>query len=127
MTMILVLTEKRDGSFPLLARQLLSEAYRAKVQLNLPVVALLPGKQATQEDAATLGNWGADKVLNVVEASLERYQPENHKKMLIDAIEAHKPTLIFLGATTYGKELASLVSGKLGLGYAGESIRVEVE
>lgn len=125
--MILVLTEKRDGKFPRLAQELLSEAYRAKKSLKSTIVALLPGVKAMPEDAAILGKWGADKILNAVHPDLERYHPEVQKKLLIEVIQSQSPTLILVGATTYGRELASMVSGKLGLACAGDCIKLEIE
>lgn len=126
--MILVLTEKRDGQFPRLAQELLSEARRAKAKLNQEIVAIVPGvAAATAEDSALLGSWGADKILNAVSPSLERYQAEIYKSIISQLIQAHNPSFVILGATTYGRELAAMISGNLGIGCANDCIRLEVE
>jgi len=125
--LILVLTEKRDGKFPRVSQELLSEAFRAKALLHEPIAALVPGSEAGEEDARILGKWGADEVINVVNSALERYHPETHRAMLSSVIQEAKPTLILLSATTYGRELASLVSGVLGIGYANDCVKIEIE
>lgn len=151
--MILVLTEQRDGSspsasstrslaeshasgdsdsltrsrFPRIARELLSEARRAKSALNMPIAALVPGPKVSPDDAKMLGSWGADKVINAAHPSLEKHHPETYKSMMIQVIESQKPALILIGASTYGRELAAGVSGKLGIGYANECMKLEFE
>lgn len=125
--MILVLTEKREGKFPRVVQELLSEAYRVKLLLKDPITALVPGRKAEQSDAELLGGWGADQVLNPVHSFLERYHPESHKQMLIQIVQNHSPSLILLSATTYGRELASGVSGRLGVGYANDCVKFEIE
>jgi len=126
--MILVLTEKRDGKFPRLAQELLSEARRIKKELNEEIAALVPGSSAaTADDAAVLGSWGADKILSVADSSLGKYQPESYLKMFCDALAAHPASLILLGSTAVGRELAGLVSGKLGIAYANDCIHAFVE
>jgi len=124
---ILVLTEKRDGKFSRLSQELLSEAYRAQSALKAPIAALVPGAAVTPDDAKTLGGWGADKIISVIDPSLEKYHSETHKAMFVQAIESQKPRLILLGASTYGRELAAMVSGKLGIGYANECHHLEVQ
>lgn len=125
--MIIVLTEKREGKFPRLVQELLSEATRAKLSLKTPIAALLPGGPASDSDAKILGSFGAERILNVVHPSLERYHPEAYRKMFIEIMRSQNPSLVLLGATTYGRELASLVSGHLGIAYAGDCIRLEFQ
>lgn len=125
--MLLVLIEKRENKFPRVVQELLSEATRAKKALGKPVAALLPGSAASSEDARLLGSWGADVVLNVQDASLERYHPETYPKMLAEIIEKEKPSLILLAAGAYGRELASIVSGSLGIAYASDCLKLEFE
>jgi len=124
--MILVLTEKREGKYPRVVQELLSEAVRAKAVLNEPVIALLPGTSAEDSDGELLGKWGADEIHNVVDRLLERYHPETHKAMLCGAIEQSNASLILLSATTYGRELASLVAGNLGIACANDCVKIEI-
>lgn len=125
--MILVLTEKRDGKFPGLAQELLSEARRAKAHLKEEVAAVFPGFKVEADDVKILESWGADKILNVVSPVLQKYAPESHARMLADLVQAHKPSLILAGATTVGRELAALVSARLGLAYANDCTGLDVE
>jgi len=125
--MILVLAEKRDGKFPRVTQELLSEAIRAKRGLNVPVAALVPGKAVEEADAELLGSWGAEKILNAVNPAVERYHPESHKQMLIEIIRTQKPALILMAGTTYGRELASVVSGSLGIAYANDCIELQIQ
>jgi electron transfer flavoprotein alpha subunit len=125
--MILVLTEKKSEKFPRLSQELLSEARRIQSSLKKEILALMPGVQATPQDAEILGSWGADKILNAVHPSLENYHPENYLKLFTELLSSYSATLILLGSTTYGRELASLFSGKLGIAYANDCLRIFAE
>lgn len=125
--MILVLAEKRENGFTHLVQELLGEARRVKEELREEIAVIQPGTQASEEDAKVLGSWGADQVINVASPSLESYHLEVYKKMLEEVIEAYPPSLIFLGAGIHGRELADMISGKLGIGYANDCSGVEVE
>jgi electron transfer flavoprotein alpha subunit len=125
--MILVLTEKKEGKFLKLTRELLSEARRLKDHIKEEIAAFLPGPVATHEDQEQLGEWGADKIINAASPVLEKYDSENFVKLFQDCADKHSFSVVFLGSTTYGKELSGMISTSLKAGYAADCMSLSVE
>jgi len=75
------------------------------------VVAVLLGHQA-QELAADLS---ADKVLYMDHALLAHFTPDAHSRALAALIREANPRAVFLGNTSIGADVASVLSARLGL------------
>jgi electron transfer flavoprotein alpha subunit len=125
--MILLLAEKKEGKFLRLTQELLSEARRINDSLKEEIAVLFVGFQAAQEDVVQLGEWGADKIINPVHPLLEKYDSENYVQLFHEIASMNSISIILLGSTVYGKELAGMISAKLKGGYAGDCVRLFYE
>ena len=65
---------------------------------------------------------GADKVFAVEHESLAQYQMETYTNIFVKLAEEHKPDMILVGATGFGKELAARAAARLGTGLTADCI-----
>jgi electron transfer flavoprotein alpha subunit len=70
--------------------------------------------------AATLGQYGADRVLVADDLRLKSFLAEGYTNILADLIKRYEPRIVLLGATNQGKELAARVAARLDVGLAME-------
>ena len=123
--MIAVVAETRGGSARRITLEMLAEARRladAKGGGKVSVIAL--GALAAGE-ADRLAQHGADQVLQVEGGALEPYAPEAHAEGVRAAVETLKPEVLFLGATSRGRDLAPRVAAKLRAGLASDCVAFE--
>ena len=67
---VLVYTENWDGKFKKLSYELVSYAHQLPRMLNMKVIALTIGK-ADDDELEKLGNYGADRIINLVSDQLD--------------------------------------------------------
>ena len=123
--MIAVVAETREGTARRITLEMLAEARRlADAKRGTPVTAIALGALAAGE-ADRLAQHGADSVTQVEGAALEPYASEAHAEAVRLAVESAKPDVLFLGATSRGKDLAPRVAAKLRAGLASDCIGFE--
>ena len=96
---ILVFVEQRNGELRKASFQAISEAKRQAAADGWPVTAVLPGHQVG-DLAATLGAYGATKVLVADDPALELYSCEGYAAAVAKAAEMVEPEAIFFSATS---------------------------
>ena len=106
---VLVIAETQASEFKKAAFELVSEA-RKIAGSEVVVLAIGSGISA---NAASLGEYGADKVIVVDDASVENYQSELYKAAAVEAAKAVSPDVILFSATLSGKDLAPRVAAAL--------------
>lgn len=82
------------------------------------VEAAVFGPAAAAEQAAQLGEWGADVVYAVGAPELQSYHPETYADALAGVIRHSQPDVILVGATKRGLEVSGRVAERLDLGVA---------
>jgi electron transfer flavoprotein alpha subunit len=110
---ILVFSEKLA-----VMQELLGQARQQADDLGWSVSAL-----ASAEDAAALGEFGADVVYKVA-GNINN--PETATDFLAEAVHQAQPTIVLVGATKLGLEVAPRLAERQGLGYAAWTIGFEV-
>jgi electron transfer flavoprotein alpha subunit len=76
----------------------------------------------SQEQAETLGSYGADKVYLLNGPLLSDYHADLYTKALFDIIEAERPEIFLCGATPTGRDLAPRLAARLKTGLISECI-----
>jgi electron transfer flavoprotein alpha subunit len=121
---ILVFAEQRDNEIKKIAFENLTLARTLAEKLNHEITTVLIGDQV-KKTAEELGRYGATEVLVCENPSLARYQPESYAKVLADAAKESGATIILMGATLMGKDLAPRLAVRLGAALATDCIAVE--
>jgi electron transfer flavoprotein alpha subunit len=109
---ILVFTENWEGKFKKLSFELVSFAAAVAKENNLKVIALSIGNVA-DEELSKLGNYGAEKILNV---SDNRFHTLDNKALTLavaNAAKAVNAQMVVFANNNLGKAIAPRVSVKL--------------
>lgn len=120
---VFVITEQRNGAFRKVSFEIVSEGRRLADKLSTEIVALVIG-ETSDDPAATLGQYGADKVL-IAESELNA--SDAYVKIISEAVNKIDPGCILLPATILGKDIAPRIAAKLNVALATDCIGLEVE
>lgn len=112
---ILVFVEQRDGQIRKASLEALSEAKRLAQAKGMPVSAVLLGSGVSQL-AASLGEWGAEKVFVADQPELAQYSPQAYAQAVAQAVAQAQPQAVLLGATALGRDLSGRLAAKLKVG-----------
>ncbi len=110
-----VYCETDESRLKRVALELVTKARDLADKLGEAVVAVLIGNDIERHAEGLLWQ-GADKVLVVDDEVFANYTTDAYSKALATLIEEHKPSILLLGATTNGRDLAPRVAAKLKLG-----------
>jgi electron transfer flavoprotein alpha subunit len=123
---VMVITEQRDGEIRKISYEIVSEARRLADSLVQEVSAVLLGSNI-KDKAATLGHYGADKVLVADDPRLETYTTEAYVSVIAEVVKANDPAILLLGASAQGKDLSARLSARLGVGMAQDCTAFSIE
>lgn len=118
MSVVLVVTETADSKASKPALELLTLARR----LGDPVAVVLGG--GAEGAAQQLGQYGATRVLSVVDPALSDYPVAPKAEAVAQIAAAESPAAILISATPEGKEIAGRVAVKLNSGLITDAIDV---
>jgi electron transfer flavoprotein alpha subunit len=121
MTKIFVLAEHRQGQIRDITFEMLTKAR----QLTEETTAIVLAKNA-KEMAKPLAEY-AKTVIAVEDPKLENFNSEAYKKVLTALITQHKPTLVMIGHTSQGIDLAPRLATQLNLPLATDLIDLAFE
>jgi electron transfer flavoprotein alpha subunit len=113
----MVIAEQRDGEIRKVSYEVVSEGKRLADKLGQKVIAVLLG-QNIKAKAASLSQYGADKIIVADDAKLANYIPGAYASVIAQVVKANDPAILLLGASVQGKDLAALLSARLGVGMA---------
>lgn len=125
MSKILVFTEQREGELKKVAFENLSLGKKLSTDLGAELVAVLIGNNISGL-GEQLGKYGATKVIACQNDALDLYQPEGYAKILADTVTSEDASIVIMGATLMGKDLAPRVATRLDAALATDCISVEV-
>lgn len=111
--MVLVFAESPRGQFKKPAFEAVTYGKKAADLLGVPCVALTLGKV---ENAGDLGKYGASRVLNVADASLDHFDSQAYAATIADAAKTLGAKLIVLAHSSTGKSLAGRLAVRLNAG-----------
>ena len=114
---IMTIAEQRDGEIRKISYEIVSEGKRLGDALGQPVTAIFLGSNI-KDKAATLGHYGADKVLVADDPRLEAYTTDAYVSVIDQLVKENDPSILLLGASVQGKDLSARLSARLGVGMA---------
>jgi electron transfer flavoprotein alpha subunit len=105
--------------------QLLAKANDLAPAIEAEVCAVVFGYQVDEYAAEYIAH-GAQKVLVVEDASLKQYSVEKYTVLMQKLAQDHRPEIILIGATSFGREFAPRVAKRLGTGLTADCIGLEI-
>lgn len=123
---ILVFAEQRDNCYKKTAFEVSQAASKIAAELNSEVIALTIGENISSI-APQLGNYGIKKVIVVNEPRLKNYSTSAFTSIVNQIVEKENVSVIFLPASSMGKDLAPCLSAKLNAGVASDCTQLKVE
>ncbi len=110
--MILVFCETKDSKIKSVSREAVSAAKKLASGFNTDVTAVILGGAAGE--AASLGAYGANKVIHVTNPELATYSTEAYAQAAGEIIKGASPSAVIFSATARGKDLAPRVAARVG-------------
>jgi len=109
---IFVITEHINGVFRKVTFEALSAGRRIANQTGANLTAVVLGENVTSV-SNQLAAYGADNIIVAENPALAEYMTDAYANVISDIIRAEMPTIIILGASTQGKDLAPRLSARL--------------
>jgi electron transfer flavoprotein alpha subunit len=116
--MILVFCELKDSLLRKPSAEALSEGRRLADAAGKPLGAIFIGASLTGAESAK--TFGADHIFKVEDPKLAAYSSDLFAQALAAAVKAKGATILLLGATALGKDVAPRAAARLGAGYAAD-------
>ncbi|OGI01540.1 MAG: electron transfer flavoprotein subunit alpha [Candidatus Melainabacteria bacterium GWF2_37_15] len=89
-------------------------------------VLLMAGNGDVQLLVKELSEAGAQKVYLVQNENLQNYSTELYSKVAVEAINQKKPSIMLIGATTSGRDLAPRISARLNTGLTADCTGLDI-
>jgi len=112
---VLVYTENWDGKFKKLSFELVSYAAGVAKMLSSNVIAVSIGK-VDESELKKLGNYGANKIINVNSDKLTALDNQAYTGVLSDIAQAQNARVIIISNNSTGKAIAPRLSVRLKAG-----------
>lgn len=123
---VMAIAEQRDGEIRKVSYEIVSEGRRLADSLGQELTAILLGSNI-REKASTFGHYGADKVLVADDPQLDTYTTDAYVSVIAELVKANDPSILLLGASAEGKDLAARLSARLGVGMAQDCTAFSLE
>lgn len=123
MSEVLVLVDHVDGNVQKSTFELLAVAQ----QSGEPVAVFVGSDDQAQNAAASLGQYGATKVLVANDPALNEYLVAPKAELLAQLISERQPAGVLVSSTAEGKEIAGRAAIKSGSGVITDAVEVEAD
>jgi electron transfer flavoprotein alpha subunit len=127
MANVLAIVEQRHGQPKAVSREVVTAARRVADGIGGAVDTLVVGGLGAGEAAASLGTYGADRILAAEHDELTEYRAEGHAGVVADQAQAGDYFAVLFAATAIGRDLAPRVAARLDVPLATEATALEVE
>lgn len=124
---VLVIADISAHSVKKVTFELLSAASKVADQIQGHVICLAIGSAYISEHVEILGKSGADIVATAIDEKLQHYKTSSYAEVLVSAMNEYSPYAVLVSSTVNGRDLASRVAGRLGLGLTGDCVGLEVD
>lgn len=119
---VLIYTEFSEGKFKKVALELASYAKKVAESLGTTVTAVT----VNAEDVSVLGSYGVDKILNVTDTKLDKFNARAYADVVKQAAVKEGAKLVILSSTTDSLYMAPMVAVGLDAGYASNVVALPV-
>lgn len=110
-----VYAEEKNGKILNVTYELLGSGRSLADSLGTDLTCVMIGSGVT-DIAENAFHYGADRVVLFDDPQLSGYNDESYSDILVQMINAYKPEILLIGATTYGRSLAPRVASRLNTG-----------
>jgi electron transfer flavoprotein alpha subunit len=124
-SMIFVLAEHRRGELRDVTFEMLSKGQELAAAINAPLAAVLLGHNV--DGFATELTRHANQVLYIADEQLEHFNSDAYQQVLAYLITQRKPSLVLMGHSAYGMDLAPSLATQLGLPLVTDCVGLEFE
>ncbi|KAF5055954.1 Caffeyl-CoA reductase-Etf complex subunit CarE [anaerobic digester metagenome] len=122
---ILVLAEHKNGSIHKISYELLGKAKELANELNEPISCLMVGPAGI--DLKELNQRGAETVYYIKSDVFSNPEEYLYKKNIVDFINEHKPKIVLVGATNFGRSLAPRIAAALKTGLTADCTDLKID
>lgn len=124
-----VFIELERGQVHPVSWELLGEGRKLANKLGVELAGVVMGVSGDGVDAAVAGayEYGADLVYTIQDPLLTDYRNEPFARGLTDLVNAFKPEILLLGATTLGRDLAGTVATTLKTGLTADCTEMAID
>jgi electron transfer flavoprotein alpha subunit len=124
-----VFVEYEHGQLHSVSLELLGEGRKLADKLGVELGAVVLGSDgaALQRTLVTCFEHGADLGYYGASPVLASYRNEPYTRVLTELVEAHKPEILLLGATTLGRDLAGAVATTLRTGLTADCTALAID
>jgi electron transfer flavoprotein alpha subunit len=122
---LLVFVERRGGEIKRPSLEALSVAWRLSGSLGGDVVAVAAGSGAS-EIRATVGEYGAARLLVAADPALDGYSPEAYAGVIEIAARDASASVVLFAGTAMGRDLAARAAARLDAPCAVDLVEVEI-
>jgi len=105
--------------------QLLARAVELAPQINAEVCAVVLGDDIDEWVGEYIAH-GADTVYAIDDPSLEKYSVETYTFLVEYLIKKHRPEIMLIGATDFGREFAPRVAKRINTGLSADCIGLDI-
>lgn len=119
---VLIYAESAEGKFKKVALELASYAKKVAETLGTSVTAVT----INASDVSELGKYGVDKVMNVSDAKLEKFNAKAYADVVKQAAQKEGANVVILSSTTDSLYAAPIVAVGLEAGYASNVVALPV-
>ncbi|HYG89495.1 MAG TPA: electron transfer flavoprotein subunit alpha/FixB family protein [Azospirillum sp.] len=123
-----VIVEQERGHVHSVSWELVGEARKLADKLGVEVGAVVLGADSpdlTRICGEAFG-FGADVVYKVTDPVLADYRTEPYARVMTDVVNAYKPEIVLLGATTLGRDLAGAIATTLQTGLTADCTELDI-
>lgn len=121
-----VFTEVRDGQLLPVGIELMGEGGRLAAELEQELCAVLVGSEVAPL-ADELAGLGAKKIYVADDKQLAAYSTLTYTRVLADLIRDHAPSVLLMGATPLGRDLAPRLSRRMDLGLTADCTQLSID
>ncbi|NOX36502.1 MAG: electron transfer flavoprotein subunit alpha/FixB family protein [Calditrichaeota bacterium] len=126
MSMVLVVSEIRNGELKKINHEVYTAARQLADQLNLSVATVLLGTNL-ESFTDVPSRFGVETLYLVEDPKLEKYSPDAYAAGIAEVIQQTSPAVVLMGASATGKDLMPRVAQKVGATLAQDVIQFRVE
>lgn len=121
-----IFIEQRDKIIQNVSLELLGKGREIADKLKTKLTAVILGHEI-KDKSDELIHFGADEVIVVDDEILKIYITEPYTKVLTQLINANKPDIMLIGATTIGRDLAPRVSARVHTGLTADCTSLDID
>ncbi|GAA0178573.1 electron transfer flavoprotein subunit alpha [Clostridium sediminicola] len=123
---IWVFAEQHEGEILSVVYELLGKGKELSMDKGCELTAVLLGSGVTS-DVKELIAYGADQVIVCDDVNLKSNMDERYVEVFEELIIKHKPEMLLLGATGFGRSLAPRIAARIGTGLTADCTVLEID